>query len=108
MRTNPFPWKSRSGEGYLFEFKFDNSREHFAFSDPKLKDRFDNNDYKFDQGQSDSLVAGKNFGIVTNIVTGRPREKHSAEKRAFSHVATARPRRIAEGTIRRETVNLNS
>jgi glucose/arabinose dehydrogenase len=69
---NLFVGASRTflNEGYLFEFKFDNSREHFAFSDPKLRDRFDNNDYKFDQGQSDSLVAGKNFGIVTNIVTG--------------------------------------
>jgi len=57
-------------EGYLFEFKFDSSRQHFAFSDPKLNDRVDDNDYKFDEGQSGSLVAGKNFGIVTNIVTG--------------------------------------
>jgi glucose/arabinose dehydrogenase len=57
-------------EGYLFEFKFDEKREHFAFSDPKLKGRVDNNHYKFDEGQSTSLVAGKNFGIVTDIVTG--------------------------------------
>jgi len=57
-------------EGYLFEFKFDQSRQHFVFSDPKLNDRIDNNDYKFDQGESTSLVAGKNFGIVTDIVTG--------------------------------------
>jgi aldose sugar dehydrogenase len=57
-------------EGYLFEFTFDTSRKHFTFSDPKLKDGVDDNDYKFDEGQSSSLVAGKNFGIVTNIVTG--------------------------------------
>jgi len=57
-------------EGYLFEFKFDNSRQHFAFSTSALKDGVDNNDYKFDEGQSGSLIAGKNFGIVTNIVTG--------------------------------------
>jgi uncharacterized protein (TIGR03118 family) len=56
--------------GYLFEFTFDHSRKHFAFGDPKLRDRVDDNDYKFDEGQSESLVAGKNFGIVTNIVTG--------------------------------------
>ena len=55
---------------YLFEFQFDSARQHFAFSDPKLKDKVDNNDYKFDEGQSGSLVAGKNFGIVTNIITG--------------------------------------
>jgi aldose sugar dehydrogenase len=57
-------------EGYLFEFKFDQSRQHFAFSDTKLNDGVDDNDYKFDEGESGSLVAGKNFGIVTNIVTG--------------------------------------
>jgi aldose sugar dehydrogenase len=56
--------------GYLFEFKFDHSRQHFAFSDPKLRDKVDDNDYKFDEGESESLVAGENFGIVTNIVTG--------------------------------------
>src|SRR5262249_27011516 len=56
--------------GYLFEFKFDRSRMHFAFSDRRLRDRVDDNDYKFDEGQSGSLVAGENFGIVTNIVTG--------------------------------------
>ena len=56
--------------GYLFEFKFDQSRRHFAFSDPRLRDRVDKNDYKFDEGQSGSLVAGKNFGIGTEIVSG--------------------------------------
>ena len=56
--------------GYLFEFAFDHDRRHFRFTDPALRDRVDNNDYKFDEGQSESLVAGKNFGIVTNIVTG--------------------------------------
>lgn len=57
-------------EGYLFEFKFDAARQHFMFSDPALKDGVDDNDYKFDEGQSESLVAGKNFGVVTDIVTG--------------------------------------
>jgi glucose/arabinose dehydrogenase len=57
-------------EGYLFEFTFDSSRRHFAFTDPKLQDSMDDDDYKFDEGESSSLVAGKNFGIVTNIVTG--------------------------------------
>ena len=56
--------------GYLFEFKFDSTREHFAFSDPALTDKVDDNDYKFDEGESTSLIAGENFGIGTNIVTG--------------------------------------
>jgi uncharacterized protein (TIGR03118 family) len=56
--------------GYLFDFKFDHSRQHFAFSDPRLADKVDDNDYKFDEGESSSLVIGKNFGIVTDIMTG--------------------------------------
>jgi aldose sugar dehydrogenase len=56
--------------GYLLEFKFDLSRQHFAFSDPALADLVDDNDYKFDEGESEGLIAGENFGIVTNIVTG--------------------------------------
>jgi hypothetical protein len=64
-------------EGYLFEFKFAEKRRHFAFSDSKLKDETGNNDYKFDEGRSTSLVAGKNFGIVTDIVTGPDGNLHS-------------------------------
>jgi aldose sugar dehydrogenase len=56
--------------GYLFEFQFDNSRRHLSFSNPGLRDGIDNNDYKFDEGQSAPLIAGKNFGIATNIVAG--------------------------------------
>ena len=48
----------------------DGARGDRAFSDPKLKDKVDDNDYKFDEGESESLVAGKNFGIVTNIASG--------------------------------------
>ncbi|HEY5472329.1 MAG TPA: hypothetical protein VIK32_03960, partial [Candidatus Limnocylindrales bacterium] len=50
--------------------KFSQDRQHFAFSNAGLADKVDDNAYKFDEGQSASLVAGKNFGIVTNIVTG--------------------------------------
>jgi glucose/arabinose dehydrogenase len=58
-------------EGYLFEFQFDRARQHFAFpAGSKLQGGVDDNDYKFDEGQSSVLIAGKNFGIVTHIVTG--------------------------------------
>jgi glucose/arabinose dehydrogenase len=57
-------------EGYLFEFKFDASRQHFAFTDSRLNDRVDNNGFKFDEGLSKSLLAGRNFGVVTDIVSG--------------------------------------
>lgn len=56
--------------GYLFEFQLDQSRRRLSFSDPKLNDGVDDNDYKFDEGQSGSLIAGKNFGVVTDIVAG--------------------------------------
>ena len=35
-----------------------------------MRNRVDDNDYKFDEGHSESLVIGKNFGIVTNVVSG--------------------------------------
>jgi hypothetical protein len=41
-----------------------------VFTDADLKDGVDDNDYKFDEGQSSSLVAGRNFGVVTAITTG--------------------------------------
>lgn len=56
--------------GYLFEFKFDQSRRHFAFSEAGAKDKVADNAYKFDEDGSEGLIAGENFGIVTNIVTG--------------------------------------
>src|SRR5205814_4840861 len=37
--------------GYLFEFALDHERRHFAFNDPKLRDKVDDNDYKVDQGE---------------------------------------------------------
>ena len=57
--------------GYLLEFTFNVTREHFAFGNPDLADLVDDNDYKFDEGQSgEGLIVGENFGIVTNIVSG--------------------------------------
>ena len=55
---NLFAGESRTflHEGYLFEFQFDNSRRHFAFSDAALKDGVDDNDDKFDEGESKSLT----------------------------------------------------
>lgn len=56
--------------GYLFEFTFDQSRKHFTFSEAGAKDKVADNEYKFDEDGSESLIAGENFGIVTDIVTG--------------------------------------
>ncbi len=58
----------------------------------KLKDGVDNNDYKFDEGQSGSLVAGKNFGIVTNdlhyegsLINYRARRQAGMDVRIVPH-----------------------
>ena len=56
--------------GYLLDFKLNAARDQFAFSDPKLADKVDNNSYKFDIGKGTSFVTGKNFGIATDVETG--------------------------------------
>ncbi|MGH9881162.1 MAG: PQQ-dependent sugar dehydrogenase, partial [Pyrinomonadaceae bacterium] len=56
--------------GFLFRFKFTSDRQHFAFRDPLLADRVADNDDKFDQKESESLIIGKDFGVTTEIVTG--------------------------------------
>jgi glucose/arabinose dehydrogenase len=57
-------------EGYLMDFKLDRARRHFDFNNKALRDKVDDNEYKFDEGETDSLVVGENFGIVTDIQTG--------------------------------------
>jgi len=56
--------------GFLFRFKFTSDRQHFAFTDPKLADRVADNTDKFDQGESESLIIGRDFGVTTDIQTG--------------------------------------
>ena len=56
--------------GFLFRFKLTADRQHFSFTDPRLADRVADNVDKFDQTESESLIAGKDFGITTDIQTG--------------------------------------
>jgi len=56
--------------GFLFRFKLTPDRQHFSFTDPRLADRVADNVDKFDQTESESLIAGKDFGITTDIQTG--------------------------------------
>ena len=56
--------------GYLFRFKLTTDRLHFSFTDPALADRVADNQDKFDLLESASLVAGKDFGVTTDIQTG--------------------------------------
>jgi uncharacterized repeat protein (TIGR01451 family) len=55
--------------GFLFRFKYNADRQHFAFTDPRLADRVADNVDKFDQTESESLVIGKDFGVTTDITT---------------------------------------
>jgi uncharacterized protein (TIGR03118 family) len=56
--------------GYLLELPLDNSRQHLKLKGKGLNDGVDDNEYKFDEGESEPLIAGKNFGVVTEILTG--------------------------------------
>ena len=56
--------------GYLFRFNLTADRLHFAFTDSHLADRVADNTDKFDLIESESLVAGRDFGVTTDIQTG--------------------------------------
>src|SRR5882724_1517266 len=49
--------------GYLFRFKLTTDRLHFSFTDSRLADLVADNNDKFDQTESESLVIGRDFGI---------------------------------------------
>jgi uncharacterized repeat protein (TIGR01451 family) len=56
--------------GYLFCFKFTGDRQHFLFTDSRLADLVADNVDKFDLGESESLLIGRDFGITTDVETG--------------------------------------
>jgi uncharacterized repeat protein (TIGR01451 family) len=56
--------------GFLFRFKLGPDRKHFQFIDPRLNDRVADNIDKFDVSESESLVAGRDFGVASDIETG--------------------------------------
>jgi len=56
--------------GPLFRFRLDDDREGFTFDDRRLKDRVADNLTFHDITESESLLIGKQFGIVTDIETG--------------------------------------
>ena len=56
--------------GPLFRFKLDQSRTNFVFTDSRLTDGVADNLAKRDLTESESLLFGQNFGIVTEIRTG--------------------------------------
>ncbi len=56
--------------GHLFHFNLTASRTALEFDDPRLADQVADNNSKHDSTESESLLFGKNFGIVTDIQTG--------------------------------------
>lgn len=56
--------------GFLYRFEFDRTRRQFGFTDPRLADKVADNTAPFDTTETESLVFGKNFGVVTEILTG--------------------------------------
>ncbi|MCA1594501.1 MAG: PQQ-dependent sugar dehydrogenase, partial [Acidobacteria bacterium] len=55
--------------GYLFRLKLSGDRQHIASDDPRLADGVADNLDKFDLGESESLVVGRDFGVTTDIQT---------------------------------------
>lgn len=56
--------------GHLFRFELTANRKGIRVSDPRLNDLVADNLHKWDLDESESLLFGRNFGIVTEILTG--------------------------------------
>jgi glucose/arabinose dehydrogenase len=56
--------------GYLFHFNLTGNRQKIGVDDPRLEDRVADNLAKHEITESESLLIGRNFGVVTDIETG--------------------------------------
>jgi len=56
--------------GYLFQFKLTGDRKRVAVNGPGLEDHVADNAKRNDITESESLLVGQDFGIVTDIKTG--------------------------------------
>ena len=56
--------------GPLFRFNLTGNRRKIGVDDPRLEDRVADNLTFHDMTESESLVVGEDFGIVTDIRTG--------------------------------------
>ncbi|HSE81113.1 MAG TPA: PQQ-dependent sugar dehydrogenase [Gaiellaceae bacterium] len=56
--------------GHLFRFDLTGNRKGIDVSDPRLEDLVADNLHKWNIVESESLLFGRNFGIVTEILTG--------------------------------------
>jgi glucose/arabinose dehydrogenase len=55
--------------GYLFRFNLTGNRQRIAVDDPRLEDRVADNSAKHDITESESLLIGTDFGVLTDIQT---------------------------------------
>jgi glucose/arabinose dehydrogenase len=55
--------------GYLFHFNLTGNRREIAVDDPRLSDRVADNLAKHEITESETLLFGRNFGVVTDIQT---------------------------------------
>jgi len=56
--------------GYLFHFNLTGNRRAIGVDDPRLEDRVADNLAKHEITESESLLIGQNFGVITDIETG--------------------------------------
>jgi len=56
--------------GYLFRFNLTGNGRKIGVDDPRLEDRVADNLAKHEITESESLLAGRNFGIATDLETG--------------------------------------
>ena len=56
--------------GHLFRMRLTGNRRSVAVDDPRLEDRVADNVGKWEITESESLLFGRNFGLVTDIHTG--------------------------------------
>jgi aldose sugar dehydrogenase len=56
--------------GHLFHLDLTGNRQKIAVDDPRLEDRVADNLNKWELTESESLLFGRNFGVVTDVQTG--------------------------------------
>jgi aldose sugar dehydrogenase len=56
--------------GHLFRIELTGNRRRVAVDDPRLEDRVADNVGKWELTESESLLFGRNFGLVTDVNTG--------------------------------------
>jgi aldose sugar dehydrogenase len=56
--------------GHLFHFNLTGNRRRIGVDDPRLEDRVADNLCKWEITESETLLIGRNFGVVTDLTTG--------------------------------------